>query len=313
MIIGLTGTNGSGKTVAAEHLRRKGFAFYSLSDVIREELARSGSEANRENLIAAGNRLRADVRPRRFWRRRVARKFRPDRNYVVDSIRSPYEVQALREEGDFYLLHLDAPPAVRYERVRMRGGERTPTSFDEFVRQEERELASPDSSSQQTARHLGRSDETIRNDGSLEDFTARVTEVAKGWMMGTPRPDWDEYFMHIALIVAMRSNCMKRKVAAVIVKDLRIISTGYNGTPRGVTNCNEGGCPRCNSLADTGANLEDCLCSHAEENAIVQAAYHGIRVNGATLYSTCSPCLICTKDDHQRGNREGGLQLGLPP
>ena len=114
-------------------------------------------------------------------------------------------------------------------------------------------------------------------------------------MMGSERPGWDEYFMRIAQIVALRSNCMKRKVAAVVVKDRRIISTGYNGTPRGVPNCNEGGCPRCNALADSGSSLEDCFCSHAEENSIVQAAYHGISVKGASLYTTCSPCLICTK------------------
>ena len=78
------------------------------------------------------------------------------------------------------------------------------------------------------------------------------------------RPDWDEYFMRIASIVALRSNCMKRKVAALIVKDRRIISTGYNGTPRGVKNCNEGGCPRCNSLAASSTNLEECFCSHGE-------------------------------------------------
>ncbi len=88
---------------------------------------------------------------------------------------------------------------------------------------------------------------------------------------------------------------MKRKVAAVITKDRRIISTGYNGTPRGVTNCNEGGCPRCNRFGAAGRDLGECLCSHGEENAITQAAYHGVSIKGATIYSTYSPCLICTK------------------
>lgn len=109
------------------------------------------------------------------------------------------------------------------------------------------------------------------------------------------RPDWDEYFMEIAKVVAARSNCSRRHVAAVIVKDKRIISTGYNGTPRGIKNCNEGGCPRCNSSAPSGTALEECLCSHGEENAIVQAAYHGISIKGATLYTTFSPCLLCAK------------------
>ena len=109
------------------------------------------------------------------------------------------------------------------------------------------------------------------------------------------RPSWDEYFMGIAEAVSRRSNCMSRKVAAVVVQDKRIVSTGYNGTPRGLPNCNEGGCPRCNSKADSGTRLGECYCSHAEENAIVQAAYHGISVRGATMYCLLSPCLICTK------------------
>ena len=109
------------------------------------------------------------------------------------------------------------------------------------------------------------------------------------------RPGWDRYFMDIAHVAATRSNCSRRQVAAVLVRDRRIISTGYNGTPRGVKNCCDGGCPRCNSNTPSGSNLHECLCSHAEENAIVQAAYHGIAVKGSTLYTTYSPCLLWAK------------------
>ena len=109
------------------------------------------------------------------------------------------------------------------------------------------------------------------------------------------RPGWDRYFMDIAHVAATRSNCSRRQVAAVLVRDRRIISTGYNGTPRGVKNCCDGGCPRCNSNTPSGHGLGDCLCSHAEENSIVQAAYHGISVKGSTLYTTYSPCLSCAK------------------
>jgi len=118
------------------------------------------------------------------------------------------------------------------------------------------------------------------------------------------RPDWDHYFMEIAHVAARRSNCCRRHVAAVIVKDNRIISTGYNGTPRGIKNCNEGGCPRCNSDTPSGEHLTECLCSHGEENAIVQAAYHGIAVADATLYTTYSPCLLCAKMIINSGIRE---------
>lgn len=118
---------------------------------------------------------------------------------------------------------------------------------------------------------------------------------ANGMPAPHERPDWDTYFMAIAHVVAHRSNCSRRQVAALIVAERRIISTGYNGTPRGIKNCFEGGCPRCAGDAASGEGLGACICAHAEENAIVQAAYHGISVRGGALYSTMSPCLMCAK------------------
>ena len=201
---------------------------------------------------------------------------------------------------------------MRYERVVARGGPRTPKSFDEFVEQEEREMTSADPTHQQLRATWAKADAVLQNEGSIEALKAAVDRVVSGWLMHAERPGWDEYFMQIAKIVSLRSNCMKRKVAAVIVKDKRIISTGYNGTPRGVKNCNEGGCPRCNSFADSGAALGECLCSHAEENSIVQAAYHGISVKDSTLYSTFSPCLICTKMIINAGIREVVFNMEYP-
>ena len=109
------------------------------------------------------------------------------------------------------------------------------------------------------------------------------------------RPSWDQYFINIAKVASSRSNCLRRHVGAVIVKDHRIISTGYNGTPRGVKNCNEGGCARCASDTPSGENLGECICCHAEENAIVQAAYHGVSVKDSIIYTTYCPCLLCSK------------------
>lgn len=103
------------------------------------------------------------------------------------------------------------------------------------------------------------------------------------------RPDWDTYFMEIAHVVSRRGNCLRRQVGAVIVHGFRIISTGYNGTPRGVRNCFEGGCARCAAAVESGESLGECICAHAEENAVVQAAFHGTAVHGARLYCTTSP------------------------
>lgn len=311
MIIGLTGTNGAGKTVTADFLVKKGFVFYSLSDEIRRELETTGLEANRENLIQTGNRLRSEYGPA-VLAERIKTRLRPDRHYVIDSIRSPYEVDALRATGDFRLLHLDAPRQLRYDRVVERGGSRTPKDFAEFSEQENRELESDDPAKQQLRACYQKADETLNNGDSLEALQALLSDIVTRWLMASKRPDWDEYFMQIARIVSLRSNCMKRKVAAVVVKDKRIISTGYNGTPRGTKNCNEGGCPRCNSFADSGSALGDCLCSHAEENSIVQAAYHGISVKDSILYTTFSPCLICTKIIINAGIREVVYNLDYP-
>jgi dCMP deaminase len=138
---------------------------------------------------------------------------------------------------------------------------------------------------------------TIDNNGTdaqyFEKLDQVLGEISKEFKM--ERPTWDTYFMNIAKQVATRSNCVKRKVAAVLVRDKQIISTGYNGTPRGTRNCSEGGCPRCNGFSESGKNLEDCFCSHGEENAIVQAAYNGVSTKGCTIYTTFSPCLLCTK------------------
>ena len=119
-----------------------------------------------------------------------------------------------------------------------------------------------------------------------------------------PRPSWDEYFMEIAHVVAKRSNCSRRKVGAVIMNRNHILSAGYNGTPRGVKNCFEGGCPRCAGKTPSGKGLDECLCTHAEQNAICQAALHGVAIDGATLYVTISPCLICAKLIINAGIRE---------
>lgn len=111
------------------------------------------------------------------------------------------------------------------------------------------------------------------------------------------RPTWDQYFMTLASLAARRSNCMRRQVGCVLVRNNRILSTGYNGTPRHITNCAEGGCPRCNgrgiSGLSGGGDLATCLCLHAEENALLEAGRERVG-DGAVLYCNTCPCLTCT-------------------
>ena len=110
--------------------------------------------------------------------------------------------------------------------------------------------------------------------------------------------------MELAELVSSRSNCSRRHVGAVVVRNRHILSTGYNGTPHGVKNCFDGGCLRCAHTTKSGDHLEECLCVHAEQNAICQAALLGHSIDGATIYVTISPCLTCAKLIINSGIRE---------
>jgi len=109
------------------------------------------------------------------------------------------------------------------------------------------------------------------------------------------RPTWDEYFMDIARLVASRSTCLRRQVGALLVKDKNILTTGYNGTPSGIAHCETVGCLRQQLNVPSGERHELCRGLHAEQNAIIQAARHGVNIDAATLYCTNSPCIICSK------------------
>jgi len=296
MIIGLTGENCAGKGTVAEYLQKKSFYYTSLSDIIREELKAEGKGLTRQNLIEKGNELREKFGPGILAKKTVL-KIQKDKNYVIDSIRSPLEVEELKKLKGFVLIHVTAPQEIRFERMKSRGREEDPNTIETFKEIEKLELENEEKTKQNLIGAFEHANKKLVNDSDLQELYDKIDKIL-GEVSGefrVARPSWDDYFMGIAKEVATRSNCVKRKVAAVIVKDKRIISTGYNGTPRGTRNCDEGGCPRCNNYTESGKGLEDCLCSHGEENAIVQASYHGVSIKDSTIYTTFSPCLMCTK------------------
>ena len=117
----------------------------------------------------------------------------------------------------------------------------------------------------------------------------------KNKLKKTVRPTWDEYFMEITRVVATRSACMRRNVGAIIVKDKRVLSTGYNGAPKGLAHCETVGCVRHEMNTPSGQRHELCRGLHAEQNAIIQAAWDGVKIQDSTLYCTHQPCVICVK------------------
>ena len=111
----------------------------------------------------------------------------------------------------------------------------------------------------------------------------------------TERPSWDQYFMDIVELVSRRSTCLRRKVGAVLVRDKRMLATGYNGPPTGIRHCAEVGCLRDKLGIPSGERHELCRGLHAEQNAIIQAALHGVSTKDSTIYCTNHPCIICSK------------------
>lgn len=126
------------------------------------------------------------------------------------------------------------------------------------------------------------------------------------------RPSWDEYFLELAKLVAKRATCLRRSVGAVLVKDKRILATGYNGAPRGLAHCLDIGCIREKLKIPSGERHELCRALHAEQNALIQASLYGISVKDATLYATNQPCIICAKMLINAGIKEIVIADGYP-
>lgn len=126
------------------------------------------------------------------------------------------------------------------------------------------------------------------------------------------RPGWDEYFLGIAKLVSERSTCLRRKVGALVVKDRRILATGYNGTPSGIRHCREVGCLREKMHVPSGERHELCRGLHAEQNVLLQASLHGVSLKNSVLYVTNQPCIICTKMIINAGIKEVVMSESYP-
>lgn len=180
MIIGLTSFIGAGKTTTGDYLVKKGFVFYSLSDVIREEIKSRGLGITRDRLVEVGNELR-----KRFGSSvladRIIEKTRkePDKNYVIDSIRNPAEIIALRKIKGFRLVFIDAQLELRFKRINERQREKDPQTFEDFKKAEQREMKSSDSANQQLLKCKEMADIVIINDASLNALYKKIDKFVK--------------------------------------------------------------------------------------------------------------------------------------
>ena len=223
-------------------------------------------------------------------------------HYVTTSLWSQHILDVLSHRPFFVLVSVDAPISVRWARFRSRCvqyGE-SPPSLEQFVLRDDSHMYDV---------QYGLAGLPSQAKVKLLNSTTSLTELYRlldGLDLtdeGRIRPSWDQYFMTLSSLAARRSNCMRRQVGCVLVRGKRVISTGYNGTPRNITNCNEGGCPRCNGGGGGGTALSTCLCVHAEENALLEAGRERIGED-ATIYCNTCPCLTCSIKIVQVGIRE---------
>lgn len=192
----------------------------------------------------------------------------------------------------FYFLcyEVDAPIKIRHQRFLNKYKKQQSLTLEDFIELDDKIKFNDDEFSV----HTGAADQQTfikkrfqNKTENLMDFH-RCLRSHKFNDKQLVRPSFDTYFLRLAEVAASRSNCMKSGIGAVIAKEQRVVSTGYNGTPCGLTNCNQGGCPRCNKNISQGKELDKCLCLHAEESAIIEAGRP--RTIGATLYTTHFPC-----------------------
>jgi len=211
-------------------------------------------------------------------------------------LEKPAEILELKKLDNFFLVSVDAPQKIRFKRIIKRDRESDPRIFEDFLRIDARDKGvGEEETGQAVAKCMKQADFTLINSGNLEEAERKVEELYEKIKRKIPRPSWDEYFMKMASLVAERSTCLRHHVGAIIVKNKRLLTTGYNGAAKGVKDCIELGCLRDELGIASGTRHEICRAIHAEQNAIIQAGLHGTNINEGVMYCTHAPCMICAK------------------
>ena len=204
--IGITGTLGAGKGTIVDYLvKNKGFVHYSVRAFITEEIKKRGLEVNRDTMTLVGNDLRAQHTPSWIVEQLYEKAVASGCNCIIESVRTPGEVAALRGKSNFYLFAVDADPKVRYERAVLRGSETDHVSYETFIANEQREMDNTDPNKQNLGVCIREADFRFDNGGTIEDLHKQVEDVLQ--QITYRRPSWDEYFMELADVAAHRATC----------------------------------------------------------------------------------------------------------
>ena len=294
MLIGITGNIGSGKDTVVDYLKTKGFKHISLSDMLREELKSRKKPVTRKNLQEIGNITRNTHGPGALAQLALLH-INDEENWAISSIGTPGEVEVLRNNEKFHLLFIDAPMRTRYNRVKKRAREQEPAkTYAAFKKNEEKEAKGGGAQYRAFDEVKKMAEAIINNDKTLEALYHKVDKALYDFK--TARPSWDEYFLGIMDAVRERGTCDRGKSGSIIVRDNRILTTGYVGSAKGMPHCDEAGHLMHEVLNEDGTRSKHCIRTvHAEQNAIVQAARNGVSIEGATIYCSMTPCFTCAK------------------
>lgn len=303
MIVGITGTLGAGKGTVAKFLKRRGFMHYSVREFLVEEIVKRGLEVNRESMVLVANDLRARFGGSYIVEELYNRAKEKGGNVVIESIRCVGEVESLKKKKDFVLWAVDADVENRYARIVERKSSSDKVSFQDFVRQEEKEMENVDKLKQNLKACIEMSDVVFRNDWTIVELESKVEKVlGKGFVgKGVVKRNaisWDDYFMAVAGLSAQRSKDPSTQVGACVVdSDNKIVGVGYNGFPTG---CDDDKLPW--DKQGDFLNVKYPYVCHAELNAILNSA--GKNLKGASIYVYLFPCNECAKAIIQSGIKE---------
>jgi|SRR3989344_310653 len=262
MIIAITGLKGSGKTTVAQYLQKKGFGYLSVPHFLTDE------ELPLE-------------------------KINTEMNYAVEAITDLDQIDAFKEKDEVIVLRVDAPTELRLERLMEQQKQQNgkDVSYEDVLAFERNVLEDEQMIKQQLTPIFKAAQIVLKNDSDLDTLQKKVDHILADTnkKFTLKKPSEDGLYMEIAQVIGKRSRCVKRKVGALLVKNKLVLTMGFDDTPRHIKHCNENGCIGCNK---EGLHIQ-CICNHAEENVILQAAYHGVNTQDTTMYTTESPCLRC--------------------
>lgn len=298
MLIGISGTTSSGKTEVARYLTFQGFTLIGIKG------ESNGVTVKSSDIETDGNIYTSSMEYQQFESLNelvdyVTLNWRS--NFVFNNLDQIEALNIFQKRPFFLHISVDAPMNLRYQRYKAKN--QIDITLEQFLQENDKKLFCNENPLIEINNQANI--KIINTSNSIKNLFIKLSELNL-IDLSRLRPSWDSYFMRLADLAALRSNCMKRRVGCVIVRGNTVVATGYNGTPRHLTNCNEGGCDRCNKGQGSGAALSTCLCLHAEENALLESGRDRINghKDGSTLYCNTCPCLTCSIKIVQSGITE---------